>query len=267
MTISGNATLNGIATDPSDGSAWGDPNGHATVVSASGGGLDAGTTLATLEAIDPDSGDSASYSLANDAGGRYSINASGELSLDVAHDDSATASDSITVRTTDGAGDTYDETFNVALGSSGADTVNGGAGSDIVHGLAGDDTIDAGAGDDLVYGGSGDDTIHGGAGDDTLYGDAGDDLFVLLQGQGNDTVSGGTGGGWTDIIELQDAGGGSNIGTYGTDWTLVLDTGSIEASDTDPTDGWLDLTDDAAGTITMQDGTEIDFTGVEYLQW
>ena len=100
-----------------------------------------------------------------------------------------------------------------------------------------------------------------------MLGEDGADLFVLLQGQGNDTVTGGTGGGWTDVIELQDANGGSRIGTYGSDWTLSLDSGSVESSDTTSTDGWLDLTDDAKGTIVMQDGTEIDFSGVEYIQW
>lgn len=42
---------------------------------------------------------------------------------------------------------------------------------------------------------------------------------------------------------------------------------SDTAADSNATDGWLDLTDDAAGAITMQDGTEIDFTGIEYSQW
>ncbi len=371
LTVNGNATLNGIATDPSDGNPWGDPNGAATITSVSGGGLEAGETLATLEAIDVDNGDAVGYSLSDDAGDRYSINASGELSLDVAHDGSALANDSITVRTTDSGGLALDETFEVTLGSSGTDSIDGSAGRDIVHGLGGDDTIKAGDGDDLIYGGAGDDVIdgeggsnviYGGAGDDTidnnnssatgdvvyggdgndsiwgaggdasdtLYGDAGndyingelgddviyggtgndslyghndddtihgdegddllvggsgndtlyggagtdtltgedgDDLFVLLQGQGNDTVDGGSGGGWTDTIELQDGAGGNNIGDYGSDWTMVLDYGSVESSDTSTTDGWLNLTDDAAGTITMQDGTEIDFTGVEHIQW
>jgi hypothetical protein len=101
-----------------------------------------------------------------------------------------------------------------------------------------------------------------------MYGGNGADLFVILQGQGNDTIDGGNGGGgWTDIIELQDGNGGNNIGAYGSDWTLSLDSGSVEASNTSTTDGWLDLTDEAAGTIIMQDGTEIDFTGVEHIQW
>jgi Ca2+-binding RTX toxin-like protein len=152
-------------------------------------------------------------------------------------------------------------------GGDGNDAIYGGDGNDTIYGDGGDDVIDGGAGDDLIYGHDGNDTITGGAGNDTIYGDSGDDLFIVLQGQGNDTVNGGVGGGWTDIIEMQDANGGSAIGTYGSDWTLDLDIGSVESSNTDPVGGWLDLTDDAAGTIIMQDGTEFDFTGIEYIQW
>ncbi|MGI9500700.1 MAG: calcium-binding protein, partial [Geminicoccaceae bacterium] len=130
--------------------------------------------------------------------------------------------------------------------------------TDVIHGLEGDDTITGGAGND---------TLSGGDGTDTLYGNDGADLFVLLQSQGDDNVHGGAGGDWTDVIELQDSSGGSNIGNYGSDWTVQFDSGSIESSDTDPNSGWLDLTDDASGTITMQDGTEIDFTGIEHIQW
>jgi len=232
-----------------------------------GESIAAGTVVGTVQAVDPGEDGALSYSLTDDAGGRFSIDGSGDLSLDAAHDGSATATDSITIRTTGSGGDNYDETFQVSLGSSGAETIDGGTETDIVYGLGGDDAIDAGAGDDLVYGGSGDDTIQGGEGTDVLYGDDGADLFILLQGQGNDTVSGGDGGGWTDTIELRDASGGDNIGDYGSDWTLALDSGSIESSDTNSSNGWLDLTDDAAGTITLQDGTEIDFTGVEHVQW
>ena len=92
-------------------------------------------------------------------------------------------------------------------------------------------------------------------------------MFLILQGEGHDTVHGGSGAAWTDVVELQDDAGGSNIGDYGTDWTVQIESGSIESSNTDPASGWLDLTEDAAGTITMQDGTKIDFTGIEHIQW
>ena len=123
------------------------------------------------------------------------------------------------------------------------------------------------AGDDTLIGGGGD-TFYDEFGNDTLQGGDGADLFYILETQDNDTVEGGLGGGWTDVIELQDDAGGNKIGKYGTAWTLQLDSGSIEGSRTGGQSGrWIDLTDDAAGTITMQDGTEIDFTGIEHIQW
>ena len=152
-------------------------------------------------------------------------------------------------------------------GDAGNDTLDGGSGNDQIYGGSGNDVIYGQAGLDQIYGEAGDDVIDGGSGNDQLYGGDGADLFLVLQGNGDDWISGGNGGGWTDVIELQDAAGGSNIGTYGSDWTVALTSGSIESSDTNPTDGWLDLTDDAAGTITLQDGTQIEFEGIEHIQW
>ncbi|MGI9489417.1 MAG: DVUA0089 family protein [Geminicoccaceae bacterium] len=250
ITLTGSTTLNGIATDPTDGGQWGDPTGAASITSYSAnGGIDADTVIASVQTVDADSGDTASYSLVDDDGGRYSIDSSGDVRLEVSHDGSSVANDEITIRTTDSGGESYEEIVDISLGSTGDDTLAGGAGSDVLHGL------------------SGSDTLNGGAGDDTLLGGDGADLFILLQGQGNDAISGGAGGGWTDTIELQDGSGGNAIGTYGSDWTVQLDSGSVESTGSDAQNSWLDLTDDAAGTITMQDGTEIDFTGIEHIQW
>ena len=151
---------------------------------------------------------------------------------------------------------TYDETFSIEVEDAYGNALT-----------TGDDMVSGTSGNDELSGGGGNDTLNGGAGNDDLSGGEGADLFVILQGQGNDTISGGSGGGWTDVIELQDASGGSSIGNYGSDWTLSLDSGSIESSDTTAGDGWIDLTDDASGTIVMQDGTQIDSTGIEHVQW
>ena len=286
-----------------------------------------GTVVATASGTDADAGDVLTYSLADDASGRFAINSTtGQITVadgTLLDYETATSHD-VTVRVTDSGGESSTQNFTINVsdvleqpapthegdgnsnnlyggagddamygyggsdtiyagegndqiyggegddtlgGQDGNDTIYGGDGTDTIYGDGGDDIINGGAGNDLVYAHDGDDIITGGAGDDELHGIAGNDLFLVLQGQGNDTIYGGTGGGWTDIIDLQDAGGGSSIGNYGSDWTLSLDSGSVESSDTSPTDGWLDLTDDASGTIIMQDGTEIDFTGVEQIQW
>ncbi|MGI9487619.1 MAG: cadherin domain-containing protein, partial [Geminicoccaceae bacterium] len=150
---------------------------------------------------------------------------------------------------------------------SNVENVTGSGHADILTGDSGTNVLDGGAGADLLYGGGGNDTFYSGDGSDSLYGGDGADLFFLLQGQGNDTVDGGLGGAWTDIIELQDGAGGNNIGNYGSDWTIQLDSGSVESMGADAEKSWLDLTDDASGSIIMQDGTEIDFTGIEQFQW
>lgn len=118
-------------------------------------------------------------------------------------------------------------------------------------------------GNDTLTGGTGDDTLVGGKGDDILTGGDGSDLFIFQEGDGSDTINGGAGASWTDTIQLQDDMGGTDIGTYGTDWTLTLTEGTIDSVNADS----IDLSDDADGTITLQDGSSIDFTDIERIDW
>ena len=148
-------------------------------------------------------------------------------------------------------------------GELGHDTVFGGTGHDYLSGGGGNDSLFGGAGEDSLYGGADDDTLDGGLGFDSLYGGDGSDLFIFQEGSGGDIVYGGVGGGWTDTMELQDAAGGTGIGTYGSDWTVQLTTGSI----TDTQADHLVLSDDAAGIITLQDGSEVTFEGIERIEW
>ena len=146
-------------------------------------------------------------------------------------------------------------------GGIGNDTLTGEDGNDSLSGNAGNDTLNGGAGADSLFGGSGNDTLDGGAGTDNLYGGSGSDLFMVMDGSG-DAVYGGTGGGWTDSIHVDGAGGGSP-GSYGSDWTVNLTSGTIDATG----GNYLDLSDDAAGTITLQDGSRVSFEGVERIEW
>lgn len=98
---------------------------------------------------------------------------------------------------------------NGAVGSEGADELNGGGGSDSLFGAGGNDRINAGQGNDFVDGGDGADTIlgldgndsvHGQVGDDDVNGNLGDDYAwgedgadSVRGGQGNDTIDGGAG--------------------------------------------------------------------------
>jgi Ca2+-binding RTX toxin-like protein len=76
-----------------------------------------GTSLATFTRTDADSGDTASYSLVNNAGGRFSIDVStGVLrATSTALDFESATSHQITVRVTDSGGLTYDENFTVTV--------------------------------------------------------------------------------------------------------------------------------------------------------
>jgi protocadherin Fat 4 len=142
--------------------------------------------------------------------------------------------------------------FNVDL-NTGTDQYN--------NSYSGIENINGGNGDDTFTGDANANTFSGGAGDDTMYGGDESDIFVFGEGDGADTVHGGAGGGWTDTIELSDAGG--DLGAYGTDWTVSLNSGSIDAQDANS----LTLSDDADGTITLADGSTVDFYEIERIEF
>lgn len=210
-----------------------------------------GTVVAQFAATDPDAGATLSYSLVDNAGGRFAINATtGQLTVanGALLDFEAASSHNVTVRVTDQGGLSRDLTTTIAItdvvegnplnpiegtdrsdflfGSNGGDEINAGRGSDIIFARDGDDVVDAGLGDDFVDGGSGNDYIFGGQGRD-----------FLLGGDGNDEVDGGIGadllfgnagddrliGGWGDDSIDGGAGNDSIIGGTGED---ILSGGS-----------------------------------------
>ena len=111
----------------------------------------------------------------------------------------------------------------------------------------------------ILTGNDGNDTLQGLGGADTLYGGAGSDIFIVGQGDGNDTIDGGAGGGWTDSITLQNA----DSSAVGSGWTVSLSSGSEVSND----GSTLTLSSDAAGTITLEDGTQIDFQNIESIDY
>ncbi|MDP6262825.1 MAG: hypothetical protein QGI42_03840 [Rhodospirillales bacterium] len=127
-----------------------------------------------------------------------------------------------------------------------------------MDGNKGDDTLTGGEGDDTLYGGAGDDTLDGGKGNDEAWGDDGDDLFIFGDGDGSDTFHGG--GGWTDSVQLEDVSGGPG-GDSG--WTLQVEDG---ATYTETANG-LEFEGDAAGTIVLEDGSELAFDGFDKIEW
>lgn len=129
--------------------------------------------------------------------------------------------------------------------AGGNDTIIGGSGDDTLSGGAGDDSIAGGLGADTMYGGEGNDTITFADGD-TAEGGDGDDLFVLTDlgepENGVITIVGGEGN-ETNGDTLQ-------LGTLGDFTTLNITTPADEAGG-------------MSGTITLDDGTILNFSEIE----
>ncbi|NES68826.1 MAG: hypothetical protein F6K24_28170, partial [Okeania sp. SIO2D1] len=115
------------------------------------------------------------------------------------------ATHNITVRTTDGGGESFDQqltinvtdvdetptepdNFNIIYGSDNNDNLSGTVDNDAIYGEGGNDLIIGRKGDDLLNGDSGNDEIKGGSGNDILYGGSGND--ILYGGRGMDTFTG-----------------------------------------------------------------------------
>jgi len=154
-----------------------DPPTDATLSNSSvAAGSPNGTIVGTVTGVDAD-GDALTYSLTNDAGHRFAIDANSGA-LTVADADllnySPTPTNTVTVRVTDRGGLTFDKTFSIDFGSSdimgtaGNDTLTGTSTAHLIFGMGGNDTLTGGPGNDTFVGGSGHDTIIGGPGQDTV---------------------------------------------------------------------------------------------------
>jgi Ca2+-binding RTX toxin-like protein len=167
--------------------------------------------------------------------------------------------DSIDVLATGDSAATYTRSGGSSDGQfSGIEAINGSTGNDTFN-LAADSagfTVDAG---------SGNDTITGGLGDDNMFGGSGDDTYIVTAGTNVDTIN--DSAGWTDIITMNGVGPGATVTgntVDGDGWTMLLDAGS---SVTGQAGNTLDLSDDAIGTITFDDGGTIDFNGIDRVTW
>ncbi|ABK43250.1 Hemolysin-type calcium-binding region [Magnetococcus marinus MC-1] len=140
---------------------------------------------------------------------------------------------------------------------------------DEIQGTAGDDVMTGTDGNDHLSGGDGNDIFQGGMGDDILSGGAGDDLFIFGMNDGSDFISGGAD--YNDVIRMDGMTSDPvlDLGDVG-NWTI--DTNSDFTLQTIDVGG--DVFDaitfdagDAAGYITLEDGTQIDFDGIDQIIW
>lgn len=204
-------------------------------------GSAAGTRIGVTAQATDDVTARLTYSLDDNAGGRFAINATtGEITTGNTRVDFETAAaHDIVVRVTssDGSSQTMKLTVGVSdvaenlrlseggdvftergvselsvdlaggndayYGDNNANTVLGGAGNDYIDGRGGDDVIDGGAGDDWILGRLGNDRLNGGAGNDLMRGAEGDD--TLNGGEGSDTAA--FEGAWKDYSIVQTASG------------------------------------------------------------
>jgi Ca2+-binding RTX toxin-like protein len=176
------------------------------------------------------------------------------------------ADQTVTVTATDKGGLTADASFHLDLttthalfdgiqqGTDAADLLIGNGKANALSGGAGDDILIGGSGHDYLVGGAGDDTLHGGFGSNIMIGGDGSDRFVFNALHGLDTVEGGSGGVWTDIIDLSRLSGAASH-----DWTLVLAQGSVLSQTAQD----IVLSADAHGSIQFAGETHIAFHGIE----
>ena len=150
--------------------------------------LNGATVGITALATDGDTSDTVTYSLTDDAGGRFAIDANSGI-ITVANnsllDFETSTSHNVSVRATSSDGSTSLQGFVVNLndaieGGPGSDSLTGTSGDDVIVGFGSSDTLTAIGGNDILIWDALDAAIDGGTGTDTLRVDSGDvDLTVF----------------------------------------------------------------------------------------
>jgi len=244
-------------------------------------GVDEGAATGTLVGITAQANDPAggpiTYSLTNNAGGRFAIDATtGVVSVAngtllnygaaTSHDIQVTASDgnlsssqSFTISVTQNQP-------NMITGTWDSDVLDGTPSMDIIYGLQGNDTISAGGGNDTLVGGDGFDVLSGEAGNDTiLYSGTVTDSDEIHGGTGNDTILAGADNTVMTIytfdgIEAISAGGHSNVSILGAWEDLAWDFSNVTLTGITRIDAYqgLDTVIGSAGddTIVGGDGSD-----------
>ncbi|MBM1174809.1 hypothetical protein [Microvirga arabica] len=111
------------------------------------------------------------YTLLDDAGGRFFIDGNQIKVKDgIRLDYKQAVSHQVTVQVRDSAGEIFTTSVTIAVSDVASEKLTGSAGADVLKGGTGKDTFSGGAGNGTVW---------GGAGNDALKGDGGRDVFVF----------------------------------------------------------------------------------------
>ncbi|CAN7756272.1 VCBS domain-containing protein [Bradyrhizobium sp. LjRoot220] len=156
-----------------------------------------GAVVGTLSDTDPDAGDSATYMLTDNAGGRFAV-LNGQIIVAGALDFETATSHQITVQVTDGGNNTFTKNFTIGVTDVAGVTSTGGANGDTLVGTSEADTLNGLGGNDLLKGLAGNDALDGGLGFDRAdYSDATGGITVNMAagtvtgpGVGSDTLVG-----------------------------------------------------------------------------
>ncbi|MFK7976667.1 MAG: tandem-95 repeat protein, partial [Halioglobus sp.] len=192
------------------------------------------------------------YKISDGEGGTDTAKVS--LTVEGADDDPKMAEPSVK----SSAGDASTETDEIKT-TDGDDKVSGTEEDDVIKAQDGDDKVAGEGGNDEIHGGAGDDVLSGGAGDDKVWGGDGNDTYLMNTGGGSDYFDGGSGGGWTDSIQLS-----ADPEDGDSPWSITVDGEQVEY---DLASGALELQPDTSGVITLADGSELTFDGIESINW
>lgn len=145
----------------------------SSIALASGGAVDenaiAGTIVATFQASENPVEPSATFSLPNDAGGRFYLDGNQlRVAQHASLDFEAAASHTIEVGATDGTGPLLTQTITIQVNDVSGATIWGTPQSDMLIGTAENDVIRALDSDDRIDGSGGQDLIDGDGGADTV---------------------------------------------------------------------------------------------------
>ncbi|MEZ0170612.1 hypothetical protein [Microvirga sp. TS319] len=160
-------------------------NSGPTDIALSGGTVlelsGTGTAVGTLQVEDPNAWDEITYSLLDDAGGRFALRGDGTIVVKngLLLDFEQQGSFRIKVRATDAGGLSHDKELTVTIGNRSTEVTGGSSAANTFVGGSGKDRLGGGGGNDVLVGGGGNDTLSGGAGKDTLTGGSGADVFLF----------------------------------------------------------------------------------------